>query len=117
MVDEIGKNLPGVFLILTHLGTAVRMGKGGDGIQVSCGKPLCPAGYGGGSAVYTADCGNDPDFVSYSCPAIFPAVAAEAGRIFRTGRIFTGFLKGRGGLVGIVQYVSQAGFQIRGMNP
>ena len=99
MIDQICKNLSGMFLIITHLRTTIRMGKRNDTVNVICNIILGRFFNGLGNIVHTADGWNDPDFISYCGTSVFTAISLEiAFRLFLLCNIFF--------LIGICQQVA-----------
>ena len=77
MVDQICKNLSGMFLIITHLRTTIRMGKCNDTVNVICNIILGRFFNGLGNIVHTADGRDDPDFISHCGTSVFAAISLE----------------------------------------
>ena len=84
MVDQIGEDLTGMLLIVSHLGAAVRMRKCGDLLHRPVDKLLCLPFDGGGNIVDASDCRNDPDAVADPDFSVFPSVALKITGIFRS---------------------------------
>ena len=89
LIDQICKNLSGMFLIITHLRTTIRMGKRNDTVNVICNIILGRFFNGLSNIVDTADGWDDPDFISHCGTSVFAAISLEiAFRLFLFGNIF-----------------------------
>ena len=79
MMDQIGQDFSGIFLILAHLGAAVGVGEGYDGVDASRGQVPGAAGDGCGHIIHTAHGWNDPELVAHARLSVRTAVALEKG--------------------------------------
>ena len=77
MMDHVCQNFSGVFLVITHLGTSVRMWKSTDTINLVCHVLLCGSFNSRCHIVNAAYCRNDPDFIAYTNTTVFSAIALE----------------------------------------
>ena len=120
MVHQIRQNLPGMLLILPHLGAAVRVWERNDllhpfpyGSALRGGKPgIGPRRNGSGYIVHTAHGGNNPDLVADTRPAVRAQEAHKGTLLPRLLPLFC-----QNGFISVLQQIPQSGFEIVGVNP
>ena len=110
MVDQVCQNLTGMLLIVTHLGTSVRMRECNNFFHAAFNKCIGLLCDGGCHVVDTANGGDDPDLVTN---AYFTVGTVEP----HESNIFCLLLLYGSGIVSVLQQIAQSGLNIMSMDP
>lgn len=70
MMDQVGKDLPRVVLIFAHLGAAVGMGEGNDGVNAAADQILSLSRDCCGDIVHAAYGRDDPQLIAHACLSV-----------------------------------------------
>ena len=110
MMDQICQNGPGMLLVISHLGAAIRMGKSNHILHSSLNISRSLLCNGSRHVIHTAYCRDDPDLISHSHCAVGTHKALE-------GSVRCPFVRRFHRFIGIVKQLSQRRTQVVGVNP